>query len=139
MSQALAGMKDDIVERGAGAGAALATLVPLVEISRPQWDALTRNLVEPNGFFDPGFALNAAAHAHNGAGAHALAAYSGSRLTGLLPVTTAARALRLSRELGIDAVGSPTPSTRFRTVQTQWRFLLQEVYFFHRDLVLRTA
>jgi uncharacterized SAM-binding protein YcdF (DUF218 family) len=50
-----------------------------------------------------------------------------------------ARALRLSRELGIDAVGSPTPSTRFRTVQTQWRFLLQEVYFFHRDLVLRAA
>ncbi|AKC88294.1 YdcF family protein [Pseudoxanthomonas suwonensis] len=45
------------------------------------------------------------------------------------------RALRLSREVGIDAVGSPTPSTRFRTVQTQWRFLLQEVYFFHRDLV----
>ena len=49
------------------------------------------------------------------------------------------RALRLSRELGIDALGSPTPSTRFRTVQTQWRFLLQEVYFFHRDLVRRAA
>jgi uncharacterized SAM-binding protein YcdF (DUF218 family) len=49
------------------------------------------------------------------------------------------RALRLSRELGIDAVGSPTPSTRFRTVQTQWRFLLQEVYFFHRDLVMSAA
>ena len=49
------------------------------------------------------------------------------------------RALRLSRELGIDAVGSPTPSTRFRTVHTQWRFLLQEVYFFHRDLVARAA
>ncbi|MFO7340289.1 MAG: YdcF family protein, partial [Lysobacteraceae bacterium] len=46
-----------------------------------------------------------------------------------------ARALRLCRELGIEAVGSPTPSTRFRTIQTQWRFLLQEVYFFHRDLV----
>lgn len=95
MSQALAGMNDDIVESGAGTGAALATLVPLAEISRPQWDALTQNLVEANGFFDPGFALNAAAHAHNGAGAQALAAYSGSRLTGLLPVTTAARALRL--------------------------------------------
>lgn len=49
------------------------------------------------------------------------------------------RALRLARELGIDAVGSPTPSTRFRTLQTQWRFLLQEVYFFHRDLVQRVA
>jgi len=50
-----------------------------------------------------------------------------------------ARALRLSREVGIDAVGSPTPSTRFRTVHTQWRFLLQEVYFFHRDLVARSS
>ena len=50
-----------------------------------------------------------------------------------------ARALRLCRRLGIEATGSPTPSTRFRSIQTQWRFLLQEVYFFHRDLVLRTA
>ena len=49
------------------------------------------------------------------------------------------RALRLSHDLGIDALGSSTPSTRFRTVHTQWRFLLQEVYFFHRDLVARAA
>src|SRR5690606_4670862 len=47
-----------------------------------------------------------------------------------------ARALRLARQLGIDAVGSPTPSTRFRSFRTQWRFLAREVYFFHRDLVV---
>ena len=47
-----------------------------------------------------------------------------------------ARALRLSRGLGIDALGSPTPSTRFRTPRTQWNFLAREVYFFHRDLVI---
>lgn len=47
-----------------------------------------------------------------------------------------ARALRLCRQLGIDAVGSPTPSTRFRSFRTQWRFLAREVYFFHRDLVV---
>lgn len=47
-----------------------------------------------------------------------------------------ARALRLSRSLGIDAVGSPTPSSRFRSFRTQWRFLAREVYFFHRDLVV---
>ena len=35
--------------------------------------------------------------------------------------------------LGIDAVGSPTPTSRFRSFATRWRFLLQEVYFFHRD------
>lgn len=45
-----------------------------------------------------------------------------------------ARALRLAREAGIDALGSSTPTTRFRSFQTRWRFLLQEVYFFHRDL-----
>jgi uncharacterized SAM-binding protein YcdF (DUF218 family) len=45
-----------------------------------------------------------------------------------------ARALRLSRELDIDALASSTPSTRFRSFHTSWRFLLQEVYFFHRDL-----
>jgi len=47
-----------------------------------------------------------------------------------------ARALRLCRELGIDALASSTPSTRFRSFHTSWRFLLQEVYFFHRDLIL---
>ena len=45
-----------------------------------------------------------------------------------------ARALRASRQLGIDALGSPTPSTRFRSFRTQREFLLREVYFFHRDL-----
>lgn len=50
-----------------------------------------------------------------------------------------ARALRLCRELGIDALASSTPSTRFRSFHTSWRFLLQEIYFFHRDLFLRSA
>ena len=50
-----------------------------------------------------------------------------------------ARALRLSNELGIDALASSTPSTRFRSFHTSWRFLLQEVYFFHRDLFVKGA
>jgi uncharacterized SAM-binding protein YcdF (DUF218 family) len=49
-----------------------------------------------------------------------------------------ARALRLAHALGINAMGSPTPTTRFRSFATRWRFLLQEVYFFHRDLVLES-
>jgi uncharacterized SAM-binding protein YcdF (DUF218 family) len=48
-----------------------------------------------------------------------------------------ARALRISKDLGIQAVGSPTPTSRFRTFATRWRFLLQEVYFFHRDRLPR--
>jgi uncharacterized SAM-binding protein YcdF (DUF218 family) len=48
-----------------------------------------------------------------------------------------ARALRLSRELGINAVGSPTPNSRFRSWRTRWEFLAREVYFFHRDLLTK--
>lgn len=44
------------------------------------------------------------------------------------------RALRLCHALELHCLGSPTPTSRFRTVETQWRFLLNEVYFFHRDL-----
>lgn len=44
-----------------------------------------------------------------------------------------ARALRLARAQRIDAVGSATPSSRFRSLGSRWRFLLREVYFFHRD------
>ncbi|WP_241093410.1 YdcF family protein [Xanthomonas sp.] len=50
-----------------------------------------------------------------------------------------ARALRLCRELDMDAMASSTPSSRFRSFHTRWRFLLQEVYFFHRDLVVQGA
>jgi uncharacterized SAM-binding protein YcdF (DUF218 family) len=47
-----------------------------------------------------------------------------------------ARALRLAREAGIDARGSPTPTSRFRGFASRLQFLLQEIYFFHRDLLL---
>lgn len=50
-----------------------------------------------------------------------------------------ARALRLCRELGIDALASSTPSTRFRSFRASWKFLAQEVYFFHRDLFVAVA
>ena len=49
-----------------------------------------------------------------------------------------ARALRLARESGIDALGSSTPTSRFRSFATRKRFLLQEVYFFHRDLLFES-
>jgi uncharacterized SAM-binding protein YcdF (DUF218 family) len=49
-----------------------------------------------------------------------------------------ARALRICRDIGLDCIGSPTPTTRYRSFATRWRFLLNEVYFFHRDLVAGT-
>jgi len=48
-----------------------------------------------------------------------------------------ARALRLSRQLGIDAVASATPSSRFRSLGTSGRFLAQEVAFIHREWLER--
>ena len=50
-----------------------------------------------------------------------------------------ARALRLSQAMGIDALASSTPSTRFRSFHTSWRFLAQEIYFFHRDLFVQAV
>ena len=47
------------------------------------------------------------------------------------------RALRICRDIGIQCLGSPTPTTRYRSFATRWRFLLGEVYFFHRDAVER--
>lgn len=46
-----------------------------------------------------------------------------------------ARAMRLARQSGITARVSATPTSRFRTWNTRWKFLVQEVYFFHRDLI----
>jgi uncharacterized SAM-binding protein YcdF (DUF218 family) len=50
-----------------------------------------------------------------------------------------ARALRLCKDIGIDCLGSPTPTTRYRSFGTRWRFLVNEVYFFHRDLFAGSA
>ncbi len=47
------------------------------------------------------------------------------------------RALRICRDVGIVCLGSPTPTTRYRSFYTRWRFLLNEIYFFHRDLFVR--
>lgn len=44
-----------------------------------------------------------------------------------------ARALRQARGQGIQALGSATPTTRFRSLESRWQFLMREVYFFHRD------
>ena len=48
-----------------------------------------------------------------------------------------ARALRICDDIGIACLGSPTPTSRYRSFDTRWRFLLNEVYFFHRDLFVR--
>ena len=37
----------------------------------------------------------------------------------------------IAENLGITAVTSPTPTSRYRTFKTQFKFLLREVYFYH--------
>ncbi|HEY0853824.1 MAG TPA: hypothetical protein VGD86_03270, partial [Devosia sp.] len=95
MSQTLAGVDNDIVTMAPDAAATHARLLPLADLARTQWEALAADPLDPNGFFDPGFSLNSAVHAHHGGGAQALAAYSAGRLVGLVPVMTASRALKL--------------------------------------------
>lgn len=64
-------------------------------VSREQWSALLDTAIEPNVFFDPGFALPAAQFAHGGVDARALSAVAGGELIGLLPVTSAWQSYRL--------------------------------------------
>ncbi len=41
------------------------------------------------------------------------------------------RALWMANDLGIAAVSSPTPTTRYRSLRTQLRFLRRELYYWH--------
>ncbi|MDY6947274.1 MAG: YdcF family protein [Pseudomonadota bacterium] len=44
------------------------------------------------------------------------------------------RALRMARDLGIEASGGPTPSSRYRSWHAKGSFLLRELYFYHHYL-----
>jgi uncharacterized SAM-binding protein YcdF (DUF218 family) len=45
------------------------------------------------------------------------------------------RAMMMAEGLQIDAVSSPTPTTRYRSLQTKLGFLVRELYFFHHYLI----
>ena len=45
------------------------------------------------------------------------------------------RAMMMADGLGINAVSSPTPTTRYRTLQTKLGFLFRELYFFHHYVI----
>lgn len=45
------------------------------------------------------------------------------------------RAMMMADGLGIDAVSSPTPTTRYRSLQTKFGFLVRELYFFHHYII----
>ena len=43
------------------------------------------------------------------------------------------RAIWMADDLGIAAVSSPTPTTRYRSLKTKLRFLRHELYYWHHD------
>ncbi len=45
------------------------------------------------------------------------------------------RASMMAKDLGISAVTSPTPTSRYRSLKTKLGFLFREVYFYHHYLV----
>lgn len=45
------------------------------------------------------------------------------------------RAMTMAADLGIEAVSSPTPTTRYRSLRTKIGFLVREVYFYQHYLV----
>lgn len=45
------------------------------------------------------------------------------------------RAMMMADGLGINAVSSPTPTTRYRSFQTKLGFLFRELYFFHHYVI----
>ena len=45
------------------------------------------------------------------------------------------RASSMAHDLGIIAVSSPTPTTRYRSLKTKLNFLIREVYFYNHYLV----
>jgi uncharacterized SAM-binding protein YcdF (DUF218 family) len=45
------------------------------------------------------------------------------------------RALRMARDLEMDAHGAPTPTTRYRAWRSKAGFLLREVYFYNHYLI----
>jgi uncharacterized SAM-binding protein YcdF (DUF218 family) len=47
------------------------------------------------------------------------------------------RAVLMAKDLGMDAQPSPTPTTRYRSFQSQLQFLLREIYFYFIYLVVK--
>lgn len=45
------------------------------------------------------------------------------------------RAMRIAKDIGIESVSSPTPTSRYRSLKTQLGFLMREIYFFHHYLL----
>ncbi|MET4169951.1 CelD/BcsL family acetyltransferase involved in cellulose biosynthesis [Bradyrhizobium sp. LA6.1] len=81
----------------AKAAAATRALVPLTSIDPGQWRALAQRVIEPNGYYLPGWELAVSEAARGRTDASALPAFDGSsaRLIGLMPVVSLWRAWKI--------------------------------------------
>ncbi|MET4150222.1 GNAT family N-acetyltransferase [Bradyrhizobium sp. RT7b] len=81
----------------ARAAAATRALVPLTSIDPGQWRALAQRVIEPNGYYLPGWELAVSEAARGRADASALPAFDGAsaRLIGLMPVVSLWRAWKI--------------------------------------------
>ncbi|UPT85106.1 GNAT family N-acetyltransferase [Bradyrhizobium barranii subsp. apii] len=81
----------------ARAAAATRALVPLTSIDPSQWRALAQRVIEPNGYYLPGWELAVSEAARGRTDASALPAFDGSsaRLIGLMPVVSLWRAWKI--------------------------------------------
>jgi CelD/BcsL family acetyltransferase involved in cellulose biosynthesis len=81
----------------ARAAAATRALVPLTSIDPGQWRALAQRVIEPNGYYLPGWELAVSEAARGRTDASALPAFDGSsvRLIGLMPVVSLWRAWKI--------------------------------------------
>lgn len=71
------------------------SLADLTAVPARAWRALHDRAIEPNGYFDPLWAVPVCLHARGRAGAQALLAWHGDRLTGLMPVRWSRQALSI--------------------------------------------
>jgi CelD/BcsL family acetyltransferase involved in cellulose biosynthesis len=72
-----------------------AGLVPLISIATDQWRQLSETACEPNAYYLPGWELAVNAFAPGRTDASALAAWSGDRLIGLMPMISLWRAYKI--------------------------------------------
>jgi CelD/BcsL family acetyltransferase involved in cellulose biosynthesis len=72
-----------------------ADLVPLISIATDQWRQLSETACEPNAYYLPGWELAVNAFAPGRTDASALAAWSGDRLIGLMPMISLWRAYKI--------------------------------------------
>jgi CelD/BcsL family acetyltransferase involved in cellulose biosynthesis len=90
-----ASLSDATAKRAPREAISSGLLLPLHDVDAGQWRALADRAIEPNGYYLPDWELAVNATAPGRTSASALAARSGARLIGLMPVVPMSRAYKI--------------------------------------------